>query len=96
LTDKELIATVDQWDAEPFLLGTLAARSTFAPESFPGAAGRFHCQVYGRGTGGCRGARADLAGVPRAYFPLIPIMRRAIGYSLCGQVFAQVLQSCWA
>jgi P4 family phage/plasmid primase-like protien len=99
-SNEELVATVDQWDADPFLLGTPAgAVDLRTGELRPARSADFitKCTAVGPAPVGTTAQiwQAFLERIFRHDLELIPFMQRAIGYSLCGQVSAHVLLFCW-
>jgi P4 family phage/plasmid primase-like protien len=99
-SNEELIATVDQWDADPFLLGTPAGTVDLRTGKLrPVRQADFitKCTAVAPAPAGTPAPiwQAFLERIFRHDPELIPFMQRAIGYSLCGQVCAHVLLFCW-
>ena len=99
-SNEELVATVDQWDADPFLLGTPAGTVDLRTGKLrPARQADFitKCTAVAPAPAGTSAEiwQAFLERIFRHDPDLAPFMQRAIGYSLCGQVSAHVLLFCW-
>ena len=99
-SNEELVATVDQWDTDPFLLGTPAGTVDLRTgELRPARRADFitRCTAVAPAPVGAVAPiwQAFLDRIFRHDPELAPFMQRAIGYSLCGQVSAHVLLFCW-
>ena len=99
-SNAELIATVDQWDADPLLLGTPAGTVDLRTgELRPARQADFitKCTAVAPAPPGTPAPiwQAFLERIFRHDPELAPFMQRAIGYSLCGEVSAHVLLFCW-
>jgi putative DNA primase/helicase len=99
-SNEELIATIDQWDADPFLLGTPGGTvdlRTGELRSARPADFLTKCTAVAPAPTGTTAPiwQTFLERIFRHDPELIPFMQRAIGYSLWGQVSAHVLLFCW-
>jgi P4 family phage/plasmid primase-like protien len=99
-SNAELVATVDQWDADPFLLGTPAGTVDLRTGNLRLARQAdfiTRCTAVAPAPPGAPAPiwQAFLERIFRHDPELAPFMQRAIGYSLCGQVSAHVLLFCW-
>jgi putative DNA primase/helicase len=99
-SNEDLVATVDQWDADPFLLGTPAGTVDLRTGNLrPARQADFitKCTAVAPAPAGTGAPiwQAFLERIFRHDPELAPFMQRAIGYSLCGQVSAHVLLFCW-
>jgi P4 family phage/plasmid primase-like protien len=99
-SNEELVATVDQWDADPLLLGTPQGTVDLRTgELRPARQADFitKCTAVAPAPAGTPAPiwQAFLERIFRHDPELAPFMQRAIGYSLCGRVSAHVLLFCW-